>query len=255
MWIIFLDEFGHEGPFLGRAHAKFNHSPLFGFGGIAFQSKEVVHFAEEFGNMKSRLLSPKYREKEMKGKDIFDARGLDEARTPAKYREDIANKASRFLSFIKDHEGRIFFSGLEKEQRPPTAHSSQLIRRSALRSSFRILNRACIAGDCDFMLIFDSHDNHFEKISFIRAIVLNEDSGKVRIKDVPYDLDSKDYQTIQAADWMCTLLFRVLAYEINPAEWTDQKGYFDRFRERIREIEFPGSSLRRRLAPTAAAAR
>jgi hypothetical protein len=98
------------------------------------------------------------------------------------------------------------------------------------------------------MLIFDQHDAHVEKINFIRAIALNSNGGTLRIRDVPYELDSKNYYTIQSADWVCTLLFRVLAYEVSAADWPYLKGYHDRFRERIREIEYPGSALRRLAA-------
>jgi hypothetical protein len=248
MWTLFLDEFGHEGPFLGKENPKYNQSPIFGFGGLAFESNQVIKFADDFAQMKSKLLSPKYRHKEIKGKDIFESRGLDEEKTESRYREDTANKASRFLSFITRHGGKIFYSGFEKKRLGPADHDSEVVRRSALRSTFKILNKTCVATSCDFMLIFDQHDAHVEKINFIRAIALNSNGGTLRIRDVPYELDSKNYYTIQSADWVCTLLFRVLAYEVSAADWPYLKGYHDRFRERIREIEYPGSALRRLAA-------
>jgi hypothetical protein len=74
MWTLFLDEFGHEGPFLGKENPKYNQSPIFGFGGLAFESNQVIKFADDFAQMKSKLLSPKYRHKEIKAK-IFSSLG------------------------------------------------------------------------------------------------------------------------------------------------------------------------------------
>jgi hypothetical protein len=34
MYIAYLDEFGHIGPFTGRQQAKYNESPVFGRGEI-----------------------------------------------------------------------------------------------------------------------------------------------------------------------------------------------------------------------------
>ncbi|PKD78280.1 DUF3800 domain-containing protein, partial [Escherichia coli] len=33
-YVVYLDEFGHVGPFLSRDHAQYKTSPVFGFGGF-----------------------------------------------------------------------------------------------------------------------------------------------------------------------------------------------------------------------------
>jgi hypothetical protein len=34
LYIAYLDEFGHDGPFISRNHEKHNTSPVFGLGGF-----------------------------------------------------------------------------------------------------------------------------------------------------------------------------------------------------------------------------
>ncbi|WP_085943717.1 hypothetical protein [Achromobacter insuavis] len=33
-YVVYIDEFGHVGPFLSRDHAQYKTSPVFGFGGF-----------------------------------------------------------------------------------------------------------------------------------------------------------------------------------------------------------------------------
>jgi hypothetical protein len=37
IYLVYLDEFGHVGPYVSRTHPHHNTSPVFGFGGLVFQ--------------------------------------------------------------------------------------------------------------------------------------------------------------------------------------------------------------------------
>ena len=41
MYIAYLDEFGHIGPFTGRGQEKYNENPMFGLGGIVLHATAV----------------------------------------------------------------------------------------------------------------------------------------------------------------------------------------------------------------------
>ena len=56
MLFVYLDEFGHIGPYFGRAHERFNSSPVFGIGGIIFPEEAVRPFASFFLQRKAELL-------------------------------------------------------------------------------------------------------------------------------------------------------------------------------------------------------
>ena len=56
MYIAYLDEFGHIGPFTGRNQQKYNENPLFGLGGIVLPATEARRFATWCFQLKSDLL-------------------------------------------------------------------------------------------------------------------------------------------------------------------------------------------------------
>lgn len=41
MHIVFLDEFGHIGPFVSRNHERYRTSPVFGMAGFMLDSSKV----------------------------------------------------------------------------------------------------------------------------------------------------------------------------------------------------------------------
>jgi hypothetical protein len=55
-YCVYLDEFGHVGPYISSTHPKHNDHPIFGLGGIALQVSQVRHFNTWFYQLKGRLL-------------------------------------------------------------------------------------------------------------------------------------------------------------------------------------------------------
>ena len=56
-YVVYLDEFGHIGPFVSRSHPKYNDSPVFGFAGMLLPAESVREFAIFFYQLKCRLLA------------------------------------------------------------------------------------------------------------------------------------------------------------------------------------------------------
>jgi len=56
MYIAFLDEFGHIGPFIRRNDRKYNQSPVFGLAGFVLPHHNVRSFATWFYQYKNQLL-------------------------------------------------------------------------------------------------------------------------------------------------------------------------------------------------------
>ena len=44
MLSVYLDEFGHIGPFIDRRHSLHNDSPVFGLAGLAIPADSARHF-------------------------------------------------------------------------------------------------------------------------------------------------------------------------------------------------------------------
>src|SRR5690348_14989002 len=57
LYVAYLDEFGHVGPFVSRSHALHNASPVFGLGGIVLPVEHVRSFASFFYRLKCNLLA------------------------------------------------------------------------------------------------------------------------------------------------------------------------------------------------------
>lgn len=52
MRIVFLDEFGHIGPFISRSHPKHKTSPVFGLSGFIMPDHQVRAFSTWFFKLK-----------------------------------------------------------------------------------------------------------------------------------------------------------------------------------------------------------
>ena len=56
IYIAYLDEFGHVGPYMSRSHPRHNDSPVFGFAGFVMPAEEVRGFDTWFFQRKCDLL-------------------------------------------------------------------------------------------------------------------------------------------------------------------------------------------------------
>jgi len=56
IYIAYLDEFGHVGPYVSRTHPRHNDSPVFGFAGFVMPAEEVRGFGTWFYQRKCELL-------------------------------------------------------------------------------------------------------------------------------------------------------------------------------------------------------
>ena len=52
---VYLDEFGHIGPFMSRASARYNESPVFGLAGVILPEDAVRPFATRFLQLKQNV--------------------------------------------------------------------------------------------------------------------------------------------------------------------------------------------------------
>ena len=57
MYIIYLDEFGHLGPYVSRADEKYSESPIFGLAGIVPPASRTREFGTWFYKRKQELLA------------------------------------------------------------------------------------------------------------------------------------------------------------------------------------------------------
>ncbi len=54
---VYLDEFGHIGPFMSRSSEKYNESPVFGLAGIILPEEAIRPFATSFLQLKEHIFT------------------------------------------------------------------------------------------------------------------------------------------------------------------------------------------------------
>ena len=80
---VYLDEFGHIGPYLSRRAAKYNESPVFGLAGIILPDTAIRPFATKFLQLKEHIFKREIAASgvisaqwEKKGTEVFTAKHL-----------------------------------------------------------------------------------------------------------------------------------------------------------------------------------
>lgn len=220
MYIAFLDEFGHIGPFVGRADKRFSHSPVFGLAGFAIPHTHVRGFATWFFQFKNHLLAAEIAAAggqhpatwEKKGIELFTTKNIN--KYPA-----IASAGSRLINRIYRCDGKLFYYGRQKYQLPQHSNSSGLYA-TVLTHSIRDLDRFCGQKNEQFMIILDEHEDRSKLLEAAAKTMFGSEPARNLIEP-PFQVESHLYQTIQAADWIAALIGRLFAYRMEPVQYSD----------------------------------
>ena len=262
-FFVYLDEFGHIGPFISRTDPKHSTSPIFGFAGIALPIDEIRIFSMFFYKLKCKLLAWEIENKatvpayqwEKKGASLYTVNNIE------KY-EALRHATFRLMNKIKSSNGFLFYSGIEKDY-PSEDHAPEGLYLSCLRNSIRRLDSYFSNNNTTFSILLDSIDSdepgarrkfRLEGIKVSCSEMFGSHNGYTckSLMEPPYQLESHLYQNLQCADWFCGLLSRCLSYEILPDQYDNYKVFKKYFWPKLKTI-LKASSLRRKnissLAP------
>lgn len=237
-YFVYLDEFGHIGPFVSRQDKKYNTSPVFGLGGIALPLEEIRYFSSFFYQLKCELLSwelsqatvPAYQW-EKKGAALYTTQNVQ------KYKE-LRRATFRIMNRIKRGQGFVFYYGLEK-WKDQTQHSPEGIYLFVLRKCIRRLNAFCYRQKATFTLLLDAIDSDQNgarrkfrqegiRVAGSEMFGIHNGLSCRYLMEPPYQLESHLFQNLQCADWFCGLLNRYLSYKVLPDQYPDY-GIFEYF--------------------------
>jgi hypothetical protein len=250
LYIAYLDEFGHIGPFISRDHPQHKTSPVFGLGGFILPADKVRPFATWFYQLKCHLLqfeidrdgTPAYQW-EKKGSALYTTENV------LKYKE-LRTATNRLLKRIEKDGGMVFYVGLQKTH-SPEAHNSKSLYRAVLRESIKRLDQFCLAKDAEFMMILDGLDSARKakpedfRTQIVAAASQEMFSGlRKAMIEPPIQAESHLFQTIQCADWLCGLIGRLGCHEALPGQYTDLDWTTKYFIHRIRQAA-PTSGIRK----------
>lgn len=246
MYIAYLDEFGHIGPFTGRNREKYNESPLFGLGGIVLPATEVRGFATWFFQLKSNLLAWEIKHSgeaaytwEKKGAQLYTTMNI------LKYRH-LRAATNRIFNQIEIVGGKCVYVGLEKYSTPED-HDAKRLYLAVLRETIKRIDQFCERNTDQWLLIVDEQ----EKSQFRKQIVATASAemfgpaGRIRLIEPPIQAESHPYQTLQCADWICGLAGRLGAFVCRPDEYAELDWTARYFQVRLNKVA-PFSSFRKR---------
>jgi len=243
MLIAFMDEFGHCGPFIGRADKRFNHSPVFGLAGYVLPHNQVRHFATFFFKLKSQMLAKELAKAqehpatwEKKGSELITTRNIK------KY-PHIREGLHRMLNELYRCKGKIVYYGREKYQAPDKSNSSGLYA-TVMSHTIRNIDAYCCKLPGVFMMILDQHSDRLKLLESASKTMFSPESPARCLIEPPFQVESHLYQTIQAADWIAALMGRLLAYSVEPQQYADWEWAEKYFGKRLRSLSTHSSLWR-----------
>ena len=220
-YALYLDEFGHVGPWVSRADRKFNDSPVFGFAGMLLPITQVREFAIGFYQMKCRLLAwdlehnnpaglPPYQW-EKKGSQIYTVHNINTYRA-------LRSATNRMLNRISDAGGHVFYTGIHKTT-PPEQHNATEIFNQQLIQAIRKVDQFCATTNATFFVLLDEQQAGDEwRMRHVETCTLAMFEDKMQkcrtLIEPPLQGESHLFQTLQCADWLCGLVGRISAYSV-----------------------------------------
>lgn len=218
MYFVFLDEFGHIGPFVSKHDPSYRTSPVFGIAGFWIHEKQVRELATWFYRLKRDVFqtdigrSGKHANTwEKKGYELFTSGRIYKTK----------RLGYTLINTIQGHGGKVFYHGIEKYQ-PPERHNPTGIYYTVLRHAINHLERAFANKASSFIMVMDEHESRVPLLeSSIKAMFDRVDPAKYLIEP-PYHVESHLYQTVQMADWLASIIGSLWTYRAAPIEFSEQ---------------------------------
>jgi hypothetical protein len=236
LYVAYLDEFGHVGPFVSRSHSVHHASPVFGLGGIVLPVERVRPFASFFYRLKCNLLAFEIERAgvpahlwEKKGASLYTTQNV------LKYAE-LRRATARLLNRIEKDQGMVFYVGVEKT-RSPEEHDAKHLYRTVLEEAVNRLDDYCDHRSSLFLTVLDEQDRRSreELIASVSSGMLG-DSRLARMIEPPMQAESHLFQTLQCADWICGLVGRAGCHLVAPGEYAELSWVSKYFAERLARV-------------------
>ncbi|AOF54465.1 hypothetical protein BKG91_09920 [Rodentibacter caecimuris] len=223
-YIVYLDEFGHIGPYISSEHSQHNTHPAFGLGGFVLPINAVRPFSSFFFDLKLKLFQnfdiKQAKEKaksngerfqlstwEKKGSQQYSVVNLK------KYKDFLIRSTSRIINRITSKGGFLFYVG-EAKFRDPKQHNPQEVYKSSLTEIIKRLDDEFKSEDAQFLIFMDDSEGSADLVK--KSIYEMHQNGRFQLIEAPMQVDSKLYQTIQCADWLCAIYGKISYYQIEP---------------------------------------
>lgn len=234
MIFVFLDEFGHNGPFVARNDPRYNTSPVFGLAGYLMPQDRIRSFATCFLKIKEKYLSQDptrggkpYHEWEKKGTNFFTEKSI--TKYPA-----IKQCGFRTLNEISQRGGHIFYQGREKIRGNGEGLNPNGLYKTIFSDVIRKIDAYCETINKNFVIVLDENTVRKELLVTAAKTMFGENPTR-RMISPPFEVESHLNQNMQAADWIATIIGRLWNYQLAPDDYPECGKYNALFWRRIHD--------------------
>lgn len=220
MLVAYIDEFGHEGPFVSPEHRKYHQHPAFGYAGMILPAEHARTFGAYFKRQRNTLFrtlvdaSPTPSQFEKKGNEYFSTGSIDSYPQHVRVFRALVEKLSSL-------GGVLFYHGHEKQLGPVsvTGRESRDTVEQSLRETLNRIGRYAEHKDTQVLIIADAitDKTRREIAANMYAHIYSRSSEypeMKRIVEVPLHIESKLNSNVQFADWVCALIARASHYQL-----------------------------------------
>jgi hypothetical protein len=240
---VYLDEFGHIGPFMTRNSIRYNESPIFGLGGIILPETAIRPFATKFLQLKEHLFAKEIARAntigalwEKKGTEIFTTKHV------AKYKHYRAT-GFRLMNEVRNCGGKIFYYGREKIRGTTNVNSIGLYT-TVLSHTIRQLESFSDAQRTNYVMVVDEHSARKQLLVTASKTMFGQPPAR-HLLSPPFEVESYINQNIQAADWIAAIIGRLWAHELRPTEYADHAKFKTYFWQRVHQVSTHSTVLPR----------
>lgn len=237
LYVAYLDEFGHIGPYISPTHPQHNTSPVFGLAGVVLPASQIRNFATFFYKLKCDALAAELAASgthpakwEKKGSSLYTTKNFN------KYGRQMKNVTNRLLSKIRSLGGYVFYVGLQKHNNI-ALHTPEMLYRSVLTEAIKRLDQETTVRHAKLMIILDEiDDNTRTHVVEASAIAMFGANPRKTLIEPPIQAESHLYQTLQSADWICSLVGRIACHAADNTGFSQFAWAETYFGDRLRNV-------------------
>lgn len=232
MYFAYLDEFGHIGPYDGRAGRKHNESPVFGLAGIILPEQAIRPFATYFLQQKEQTFSHDLNSSgKMAAKWEKKGASFIRPKTMKQYVET-RRVVHKVLKKIASLDGAVFYYGREKRRGVHKDLNPTGLYTTCLAHALRRIDSYCDSRNASFIAVVDEHSARKELLECAAKTMFGKNPCR-RLASPPFEVESYLNQNMQAADWVATLVGRLKTFEVAADEFPDYEHISRTFKTRI----------------------
>jgi hypothetical protein len=219
MLAAYLDEFGHIGPYISAEHPKFSQHPIFGYAGFVIQADRARAFEESFEHAKERKFRSDivaagvhHQHWERKGSEMFTTGSFE------RYPDNMV-MMGHLVQRLRQLGGRTFFYGQVKPLGTARQTHDEAPARNGhvLQQSVKMLAQYAAATSEQLMVFLDRTDRSVREAAvtaMAKAIFSWDSPGMRQIVQIPSELESHRYGSIQFADWIAAATTRASHFHL-----------------------------------------